>query len=568
MSGARYLRVATLAIVGATVSAACGTSASPAPSAGGGASGAPSEAPSVAPGSAAHIGGTLSIAFESDIQYLDPALGYDFVSFPAERLMFETLVTYDAQGTLIPWLAAEMPAVSPDGLTYKFKLRPGIEFVKTDGSVHREMTAHDVVFSLNRILDPDLKPNPSPVGPAFFAIIAGAQDVLEGRSKTASGLKAIDPQTVEITLNEPNRTFLNIMAMPFASAVPADLAGEDAAAFGNDPVGTGPFYLESYAKGEQAVFQRNPHYWREGFPRADTIDFRLIVSVQNQLQQAKLGQLDIMGDQIAPGDYDATMNDPRFKDQVLRAPQVAVTYLSIDTSGPSEALNDVRVRQAMNHAIDRDEQVRLLNGRGVPAGCIFPPNMPAYDPTCNPYPYDVGRAQALMREAGWEAGFSTQLYTDTTEASKAGAEAIQADLARIGIGVEIVLQDFDTLIGTISTPHQAPLVQIGWFQDFPDPSDFIDPILSCAAAVEGGVNSAWYCNEEVDRLSAEARRVLDPTRWQPAYQEIQRMIMADAPWVPLFYQEWVTFRSARVPGYTALDPVWSLPDLAAIEIVE
>jgi peptide/nickel transport system substrate-binding protein/oligopeptide transport system substrate-binding protein len=510
-------------------------------------------------------GGTLSIGFESDIQYFDPALGYDVVSWPAERMMFETLVTYDEGTTLVPALATEMPTISEDGLTYTFTLRPDIPFVR-QGEVVRTMTADDVVFSLNRLLRPDVTPNPSPVGPAFFAVIDGADQVLAGTAETASGLKAVDELTVEITLSKADRTFLNALAMPFGSVVPAEIAGLDASAFGADPVGTGPYFLESYTPGESAIFQRNPHYWAEGMPKADTIEFRLLLPAETQLLQAMDNQLDIMGDQIPAADWPTVSTDPAVMDRIVASDLVAITYLSMDTSSPDTPLANPLVRQAINHAIDKDNQIRIVNGRATAAFCIFPTGMPGFDETCKPYEYDVDMAKALMEEAA-VSGFSTQLYTDTTEISRLSAEAIVADLAQIGIEVELITQDFDTLLGTIQTPHAAPLVYIGWFQDFPDPSDFIDPILSCASAVEGGANIAWYCNEEIDARAAEARGIASLDEAIPVYQEIQADIMADAPWVPLIFPRWTLVRSERIPSFTALHPVWYW-DLAAIPVVE
>lgn len=180
-------------------------------------------------------GGTLSIAFEGDIASLDPSQGYDFISWPAERLIFETLVGYSGSTDIVPVLATEMPEVSEDGTVYTFTLREGVSFVKPDGSIHREMTADDVVYSLNRLLNPNLTPTPSPVGGSFFALIDGAQAVLDGDAEEASGLVAVDDHTVEITITNADQTFLNIMALPFASVVPADLAGEDTEAFASEP---------------------------------------------------------------------------------------------------------------------------------------------------------------------------------------------------------------------------------------------------------------------------------------------------------------------------------------------
>ena len=553
---------ATLAIV---VGACGGTPASVAPSEGGGAaspaaSTASQPAPSTEPSGA---GGTVSIGFESDIQYFDPALAYDTVSSAAQRLLFDQLVMYDEGTGLIPGLAEAMPTVSADGKTYTFKLRSGVEFYKPDGTVLREMTAEDVVSSLNRILDPNLKPTPSPVGPAFFGIIAGAQAVFDGTAATASGLRAIEPLTVEIELVAPDKRLLNILAMGFGSIVPKE-AGLDATAFGAAPVGTGPYHLVSYTQGDKAVLARNGAYWGTP-PLNDTVEIRVGIDAQTQLQRVIAGELDLMGDQIPPGSYNATVNDPTLAERIHRRTDVALFYVSMDTTGDSP-LKELKVRQAINHAVDKGNLVRLYNGRGGPAHCILPPNMPGHDPSCKPYTYDVEKAKALMAEAGQTAGFATQLYTDPSELSKSQAESVQADLAKIGITVEVVLQEFDVLLGTITTPHQAPMVLIGWFQDFPDPSDFIDPVLSCGSAVEGGANIAWYCNEAIDALAATALAEQDDATRIAMYQDIQKQIMADAPWVPTTLSETVEVVSERVSG-TYLHPTYPY-DIRTIAVAE
>src|SRR6185312_75487 len=189
-------RVNALLAAAVLVGAACTPAASSVPS---GPAGTGPAATGAAPTATAGIptGGTLSIGANGEIQWLDPALGYDTVSWPAERLMFESLLDYDASANLVPLLAAEMPTVSADGTKYTFKLHDDVNFVKSDGTVLRKMTADDVAYSINRALNPKLKPYPSPVGGGFFGNIVGAADVLAGTATSASGVKAIDPKTIE-----------------------------------------------------------------------------------------------------------------------------------------------------------------------------------------------------------------------------------------------------------------------------------------------------------------------------------------------------------------------------------
>jgi ABC-type transport system substrate-binding protein len=510
-------------------------------------------------------GGTLSIGYKSDIQTFDPSQGYDVVSWPAERLIFDTLLAYGDGADLVPSLATAMPEVSADGLTYTFTLRDNVSFVDATGAVVRAMTADDVAFSFNRLLNPNLTPNPSPVASGFFQIIEGAEAVVAGTATEASGIRVVDAKTVEFTITQADRTFLNLLAMPFGSIVPEGVATEDTAAFAAAPVGTGPYYLESYEQGQMARFARNTHYWGTA-PGPDAFEIRVNIDPTTAVQQVEAGTLDVMGDNIPPGSMQSVLDDPTYGDWVHRASFVATYYMSMDTSAPDSPLSNVLVRQAIAHAIDKENIVTLTQGAGTVAPCILPPAMPGYDAACDPYPYNQDTARALLTQAGFPDGFSTTLYTDTTDPDPTIGQAIQQDLAAIGIEVELVSQAFDALLGTITVKHQAPMVFIGWFQDFPDPSDFYDPILSCATNTEGNFNTAWYCNEEIDAAASAAKGEQDLDARTAAYRDLFNRIMDDAPWVPIYHPDIVTLVNPRVTTFV-LHPVWTF-DLARLAVTE
>jgi ABC-type transport system substrate-binding protein len=545
------------------IASACGTTSSPAPS--GGASVAPpasTPAESAGASSAASApatipqGGTLSIGWNGEIQWLDPALGYDVTSWPAERLMFEALLDYDDGTKLVPLLADGMPTVSTDGKTVTAKLHGDVNFVNQDGTVLRKMTADDVAYSINRVLDPNLKPNPSPVASGFFGNIVGAADVLAGTAQTASGIKVIDPTTIEFDLVNPDATFLNVLATPFASIVPKEVAGDDATAFSAKPVGTGPYLFKSYAKGQGATFVKNPAYWQAGQPYLDQIDYKTGQDDNAMLLQIEAGTLDMMGDPLPAAQFTDVTSNPDYKDQIYHHTLVDTDYVFMDTQQEKDGpFSKLQVRQAVNYAIDKAAILQISHGAGVEADCIYPPDLPGYDESCNPYPHDVDKAKALMKEAGLESGFDTTFYTDTTDPDPQIGASIQQDLAAIGIRANIVSQEFATFLDTIETPHKAPIGWVGWFQDYPDPSDFIDPILSCASAVKGGANAALYCNKTVDEMAAAAKGETDSAKRLAAYQEIQKKIMADAPWAPFRHQEWYTMISKRTGGFS-IHPVW------------
>ena len=245
---------------------------------------------------------------------------------------------------------------------------------------------------------------------------------------------AVDDKTVEITITAPNRAFLNVLAMTFGSIVPEGDAGTDTAAFAAAPIGTGPYYMASYTSGESAHFVRNPHYWGD-MPAIAEVEWQVGVETVTQTQRAQANELDIMGDNIPTGSLPEVRDTPEFADRLIDEPIVAVNYVAIDATIEDPPLNDVRVRQALNHAIDKDNLVQVIGGRGEPAHCIFPPALESFDPDCQPYAYDPERARELLAEAGVPDGFSTTLLTDTTDDSVALAQAIQQDLAAIGVEI-------------------------------------------------------------------------------------------------------------------------------------
>jgi peptide/nickel transport system substrate-binding protein/oligopeptide transport system substrate-binding protein len=225
--------------------------------------------------------------------------------------------------------------------------------------------------------------------------------------------------------------------------------------------------------------------------------------------------------------------------------------------------DDVRVRQAVNMAINKDRIVQLINNRAIPANQPLPPSMPGYDKDYKGYPYDPAKAKELLAEAGHPDGFSTELYAMNTDPNPRIAQAIQQDLAAVGIKASIQAQAQANVIAAGGDKNGAPMIWSGgmaWIADFPDPSNFYGPILGCAGAVPGGWNWSWYCNKDLDAEAAKADSIVDPAKAaerNKMWSDIYIKIMKDAPWVPVFNEQRFTLKSARMGGADNLyvDPV-------------
>jgi oligopeptide transport system substrate-binding protein len=493
----------------------------------------------------------VTVTFKDDISTLDPAIGYDWQNWSIIKSIFDGLMDYEPGTTqLVPHLA-ESYQVSPDGRTYTFRLRRGVKFHNG-----REVTAQDFKYSLERVLNPKTQ---SP-GAGFFLGIAGAVAFQKGQAKEVSGLQAVDRYTLRVTLEKPNAAFLHTMALNFSHVVPREEVERAGADFGHKPVGTGAFRLREWVLGQRVVLERNRDYFIQDQPRVDEIVFLVGVDPNVALLRLQRGEVDILGDGIPPARFVGILQDPRWRKQVEVGDQLHTGYVTLHVG--TRPLNDVRVRRALNMAVNKERIVRIINNRAVPAVQILPPLMPGHDRSYRGYAYNPDAARRLLAEAGYPNGFSTVLYANNTDPNPRIAQAIQQDLARVGVRAELRTLAQSTVIEA-GGKGQAPLVWSGgmaWIADYPDPNNFYWPILSCASAAPGGWNWAWYCNRTLERMAQEADSLVQPGQERQRaerYRQIYRRIMQDAPWIPIFHEKRYTMHSARVGGKKGIftDPV-------------
>jgi ABC-type transport system substrate-binding protein len=502
----------------------------------------------------AKSGGNIVITYKDDVATLDPAIGYDWQNWSMIKSIFDGLMDYDPGTTNLRPGLAESYSVSDDGMVFTFKLRAGVKFHNG-----REMNADDVKYSFDRVTNPTTQ---SP-GAGFFGSIKGYEEITAGAVSTLDGVKVLDPATVEITLTRPDATFLHVMALNFASVVPkeaVEAAGDD---FGKQPVGTGAFSLAEWTLGQRLVFKKNADYWRAGIPYLDGVTFEVGQEPVVALLRLQNGEVDVPGDGIPPAKFQEVMSDPEQAARVVEGGQLHTGYITLNVNTPP--MDDVRVRQAINMAINKARIVQIINGRAVPATQPLPPTMPGYTDGYAGYAFDVEGAKALLAEAGHPDGFETELYVMNTDPNPRIAQAIQRDLDAIGIKASIKSLAQANVIEAGGN-GSAPMIWSGgmaWIADFPDPSNFYGPILGCAGAVDGGWNWSWYCNKELDAMATKADSITDAgmiddrmKMWSDVYMGV----MKDAPWVPVFNEQRYTMKSPRMGGADALyvDPV-SIP---------
>ncbi len=498
-------------------------------------------------------GGSMVVTYKDDISTLDPAIGYDWQNWSMIKSLFNGLMDYKAGTTeLIPDLA-ESYELSPDGLTYTFKLRQDVKFHNG-----RAMTADDVKYSLERTINPETQ---SP-GQGFFASLKGFDEMAAGKVKSLSGVTVIDPHTIKIEMARPDATFLHVMAINFSFVVPKEEIAKYGTDFGKHPVGTGAYTMTDWTLGQRVVFERNPDYYRSAEPKLDKIVFQVGQEPSVALLRLQRGEVDILGDGIPPARFLQVLKDPNNKGMIVEGGQLHTGYIAMNVK--MKPFDNVKVRRAVNMAINKDRIVKIINNRAVSANQPLPPAMPGYDKSYKGYAHDPAAAKALLAEAGYGDGIETELFAMNTDPNPRIAQAIQQDLAAIGIKAELKTLAQSTVIAAGGEPDQAPMIWSGgmaWIADFPDPSNFYGPILGCGGAVKGGWNWAWYCNEELEALAAKADAMTDTAQASERldlWRSIFIRIMDDAPWAPIFNEQRFTMHSPKIAGESDsifVDPV-------------
>ena len=505
-------------------------------------------------------GGTLTVSFKDDLKTLDPAIGYDTDSWSIERQIYNGLLDYKGFTTqLQPDIAAEMPKISTDGKTYTFKLRSGVKF-----SNGRTVTADDFKYSWERMLDP--KTAGPMTGGSFWGGVHGAQDFYNGAATSISGIKVIDPSTLEIDLDTPNQSFLNIIAMPFGFVIPKEAVAAAGSDYAHKPVGTGPFTLDKWTPGQLIVLKKNANYFGTK-PYLDEVDAQIGLTPEVAYLRVQNNQLDIAqpDNTIPSAQYIQLSSNPTWKNRILKNTNVDIYYLAMNVN--MKPFDNKLVRQAFNYLVNKANLVKILNGRGVVNNGIQAPPMPGYVPNYNPLGLDangqsVQKAKDLLKQAGYDAShpFPPQdlVYAKASADWDRWAASIQQDFQQAGVTLNLKGLAFNAFLDITGKPNTTALSLNNWIQDFPDPSDFIDPILTCAAAnvTANGGNVAFFCDKDADKIADQARGDTNSAERLKLYQQFQDIIVSkDFPWVPLFSSVETNTSAPRVHGYQ-IHPVW------------
>jgi peptide/nickel transport system substrate-binding protein len=410
-------------------------------------------------------------------------------------------------------------AVSDNGLEYTFSLRAGVAF--HDGT---PLNAQAVKFNFDRMLKED-HPFAS-TGPFPLAFFFGS----------VTSVEAIDDLTVKFTLNEPFAPFMSNLASPTGLIVSPAAVEQYGADYGRHAVGTGPFKFEEWQSNTSVVVSRNDAYW-DGVPPLEAVIFRPITDANTRVAEMLSGGIDVLLE-TPPDNIAQFSGDTNYQIKEAVGPHVWYVMLNAK-SGP---FADKRVRQAVNYAVNKESLVNdVLQGTAVVSAGPIPPAFNwAYNAEVQPYSYDPEKAKALLAEAGAEGATLTFLVTEggsgMLDPVPMGT-AIQADLAAVGLNVEIKPYEWNAFLAEVNPglEGKGDMAEMAWMTTDPDTLPFLT-LRTAAFPAEGGFNSSYYSNPEVDSLLDQARVTTDPAVRADLYKQVQTITHEDAPW--LFVANW------------------------------
>ena len=486
----------------------------------------------------------------NDPRTLDPARISDIYGLSVTHQIFDGLVRFDHTLTISPALAQYWRS-SRDGLTWTFTLRKGVKFHHG-----REVTADDVVFSLTRILDPKTQSGAADL----FTSIKGAQDFVLGRARAVSGLSAPDRHTVQVVLNEALTPFVSVLAVGHAKIVPRDIVEQQGDAFGANPVGTGPFKFVRWEPGKEIVLAANTDSF-DGAPRLARLVYRIFPgeAIGHICQEFEQGNLE---ESSVPPMCRNKISDPRY--QYVRRPTFSVRFYGLNTR--AKPLSDVRVRQAIAHALDREAMVQeIFLGQHQPARGILPAGMPGYNPQLRTSGYNPTRARALLKEAGFPEGRglpAIEIWSAArSERIEKEMQGVKRQLAAVGIPAEVQYETNWPGFSQRLIEGRFSMFVYAWHADVPDPDNFLFKLFHSQSLR----NLTRYANPIVDDLLFQARRERDAGRRTEIYRRAEQMIVDEVPVVPVWhytyerlFQSYV--RNVEVNGlgdaYLPLRKVW------------
>jgi len=490
-------------------------------------------------------GGTLEGAYTSYPDYLDPQLSYTAEGWTAMYNVYTPLLTYKhadgAEGSeVIPGLAKALPKVTNGGKTYTLELRKGLKYANGE-----PVKASDFKNAVERMFKLDSG------GSSFYTDIVGAEKFFETKQGEISGIETNDSTgKIVINLVKPRGTFNNELALMFVAPVPANTPDKDQTA--SPPPGVGPYTISKSEPGTGWDYVRNPQWAKTDSKllpeipsgHLDKINIHLIRNQSTQVNEIEQGKLNWIFDP-PPADRYQEVKEKYEGTQFKTEPTISTYYFWMNTAQPP--FNDLKVRQAINYAVDPAALERIYSGQIAGTQQILPPGMPGYK-KFELYPHSMAKAEELLKEAN-PSDKDITVWTDSESPNNEAGAYYQDLLKKLGFNAELKIVNPDnyfTIIGNTSTPN-LDTGWADWFEDYPHPNDFFDPLFN-GEAIQPTNNENFPqidekpLNAKIDKLAEEQ---LGPQQ-EDEYAELDKEYMEQAPWAPYGTRTLSNFVSSNI----------------------
>jgi peptide/nickel transport system substrate-binding protein len=492
-------------------------------------------------------GGILQAGIPGNPDHLDPALSYTNEGWEILEATNNGLLTFKkasggAGATVVPDIASAMPTVTDGGKTYTFHLRSGVMF---GAPINREVKPSDFKFSIERLFRVDSG------GVGFYTGIVGANSYGKTRKGGISGIVADDKaMTITFHLTQPDGTFNDYIATPFAFALPVGTPDKDISTLPQWRVATGPYMITDYVPHQSITIRRNPdfHSWTPDTPdgHIDGIDVHIGVTPEESVNEIASGQLDWYFESVPPDRL--TELKAKYPKQVFPFVRNNITYFFMNER--KYPFNKLAVRQAVNYAIDRNALVKIYGGQGSPTENIIPPGLGTAYKKHDLYPYNLAKAKQLIQQAGVE-GAAVTVWGHNTDPTPSAVQYLAGVLNSIGLKATVKTFDESVYWDTIATEKGDP--QIGftdWNQDYPEAQDFIDVALNGEHIVNVGNNDLTNTNiPAYNKMIDQAKRMPLGNARNALWAKLDYLFMKnDAGWAPFMNRQWPKFVSTRVHG--------------------
>jgi len=467
-------------------------------------------------GTSATEGGTLNVLTPSFTDFEDPQLGYEATGWEARYNVYIPLLTYahasgPAGTKVIPGLAESLPKLSNGDKTYNLTLRKGLKY--SDGS---PVKACDAKFAVQRIFDTNSK------GAPLYTDIAGAEDYQSGKANDISGIKCND-QTgqVSYTLTAPEGSFDNKLGLQFSAPVPQDSPPKYDPS--NPIPATGPYYFTNIDSGKSWTEERNPQWAKNNAKilpdlpsgHVDKITSTVVKNYSSATTDVEQNNADALTDPPPTDRLPEVLN--QYSDRLHKWNTVSTYYFGFNSLKPP--FNDLKVRQAVNYAVDPTAIERLYGGLMAPTQQVLPPDMPGYQ-KIELYPHDMAKAQALMKQAN-PADKNVTVWADDEDPQPKVGAYMQDILKQLGFNAKLKVINGDIyfdVIGKKATPD-VDIVWNDWFQDYPHPDDFFNPLLN-GNNIAASANLNVYFNDpainkKIEQLVQQPLNSATEAQWKP-----------------------------------------------------